>query len=100
MPVHHNFSPAEKKLTITVSDNFNFDIHSSFRDTYQKISPGEVSTVSVNLSRATYMDSSALGMLLLLDEHFADLKINLEQCPKDIQSVLNIANFERKFNVS
>jgi len=100
MPVHHKFSPAEKNLTITVSGNFNFDLHANFRETYKEISPADVSTVSVNLNQATYMDSSALGMLLLLDEHFADIQINLEQCPAAIQAVLNIANFERKFNIS
>jgi len=100
MPVHHKFSPVEKNLTITVSENFNFDLHANFRETYREITPAEVSTVTVNLNRATYMDSSALGMLLLLDEHFADIKINLEQCSAAIRSVLNIANFERKFNIS
>jgi len=100
MPLHHKFSPAEKNLTITVSGEFNFDLHRSFRETYRNITPGNTSTVSVNLSQATYMDSSALGMLLLLSEHFEDIEVSLEQCPDIILSVLKIANFERKFNIS
>ena len=100
MPVHHKFYPAKKNLTITISDNFSFDLHADFRETYRDIIPTEVSTVSVNLSQATYMDSSALGMLLLLDEHFENIQICIEQCPAAIQSVLNIANFDRKFTIS
>ena len=100
MPVHHKFDPSEKTLLITISGDFNFDVNASFREAYRNINPGEISNVSVNLSKTTYMDSSALGMLLLLDEHFENVQISLEQCPDYIQSVLQIANFDQKFTVS
>lgn len=100
MPVHHKFDPSEKTLVITISGDFNFDVNASFRETYRNINPNEVSNVSVNLKNTTYMDSSALGMLLLLDEHFEDVQTTLEQCPDYIQSVLKIANFDQKFGIS
>jgi len=83
-----------------VSGDFNFDLYRNFQEIYRNITPGKTSTVSVNLSQATYMDSSAIGMLLLLGEHFGDIKISLEQCPDIILSVLKIAKFEREFNIS
>jgi HptB-dependent secretion and biofilm anti anti-sigma factor len=100
MPVQHKFDPSEKTLLITISGDFNFDVNASFREAYRNIAPAGISNVAVNLNKATYMDSSALGMLLLLDEHFEDVQISLEQCPDYIQSVLQIANFDQKFSVS
>jgi len=100
MPVHHKVDPSEKTLLITISGDFNFDVNASFRETYRNISPAEISKVSVNLKDAAYMDSSALGMLLLLAEHFEDIQISLDQCPDYIQSVLQIANFDQKFSIS
>ena len=100
MPVHHKFNPSENTLKITISGDFNFDVNAGFRETYRDISPSEVSSVSVNLKNASYMDSSALGMLLLLDEHFENTEISLEECPDYIKSVLQIANFDQKFSIS
>ena len=100
MPLHCTFDPSEKRLLISISGDFNFDVNSSFREAYRNIAPVEVAKVSVNLSQTTYMDSSALGMLLLLDEHFENIQISLEQCPDYIQSVLQIANIDQKFNIS
>ena len=100
MPVHHKFDPSEKSLLITISGDFNFDVNASFRETYRNISPAGISKVSVNLKDAAYMDSSALGMLLLLAEHFENIQISLDQCPDYIQSVLQIANFDQKFSIT
>lgn len=100
MPVHHKFTPSEKTLQITISGDFNFDVNTGFREVYRNINPNEVSSVSVNLKNTSYMDSSALGMLLLLDEHFENTRISLEECPDYIQSVLQIANFDQKFSIS
>jgi len=73
MPVRHKFFPAEKTYGVLVLKNFNFYLHANFRETYREIAPAEVSTVTANLNRSTYMNSSALGMLLLIDEHFAEI---------------------------
>lgn len=100
MPIQHKFDSSEKTLVITITGAFNFDLNAGFRDAYRDRKPSEVTRVSVNLRSADYMDSSALGMLLLLDEHFENIKINLENCPEYIKSVLEIANFQQKFNIS
>jgi len=100
MPLTHTLNNAEKTLNITISGAFNFDLHLEFRDSYQKVAPESVSTVNVNLSRADYMDSAALGMLLLLEDHFEDADIKLEDCSKYIKDVLSVANFDQKFSIS
>jgi anti-anti-sigma factor len=51
---------------------------------------------------ADYMDSSALGMLLLLREHVkADKnKLTIVNCPQGILSVLKIANLDKMISIS
>jgi anti-anti-sigma factor len=48
-----------------------------------------------------YIDSSALGMLLLLREHAGNDKadITISGCKDEIRKILSIANFERLFNI-
>jgi anti-anti-sigma factor len=52
----------------------------------------------VDLERTTYLDSSALGMLLLLKDQSGDVRI-IKTSP-DVRRVLEIANFHRLFDVS
>ena len=58
-------SPDGKELTITVKGRFDFSAHQDFRNAYES-APHPMNAYIVDLRDATYLDSSALGMLLLL----------------------------------
>ena len=100
MSVTQKFEPSTKKLTIKLPDRFNFDIYSSFRNAYRDITPQQVSSVYVDLSSTSYIDSAALGMLLLLGEHFKHTTVNITHCSEYIIQILEIANFSKKFNIT
>ncbi len=100
MSITQNFDSENHKLVITVTGSFNFSEYRSFRDAYKNITADKKLDISVNLSQTEYMDSSALGMLLLLDEHFNTQRINIVNCSDYIKQVFNIANFSQKFNIS
>ena len=53
-----------KKLTITVKGRFDFGSHQAFRDAYERFYKVPEVYV-VDLKDTTYMDSSALDLLLL-----------------------------------
>ncbi|MEC9085422.1 MAG: STAS domain-containing protein, partial [Pseudomonadota bacterium] len=65
MPIETRRSDDGKTLTICVEGRFDFSTHQSFRDAYEHSEP-TVSHYVIDLSDTTYLDSSALGMLLLL----------------------------------
>ncbi|NQD58450.1 STAS domain-containing protein, partial [Pseudomonas sp. CM25] len=67
MAVDTDISPDGKKLTIKIKGRFDFGKHQEFRKAYERISKPD--SVVVDLSDATYIDSSALGMLLMLRDH-------------------------------
>jgi anti-anti-sigma factor len=54
-------------VVIKVKGRFDFSCHASFREAYAKAPDG--CEFVVDMEEASYMDSAALGMLLLLREH-------------------------------
>lgn len=100
MPVNQKFDSDKKTLLITINGPFNFSEHNEFRNAYKDIEPASVTEVNVDLQNTDYIDSSALGMLLLLDEHFSGKRINVIKCTEYTRQVLEIAKFEQKFNIS
>ncbi len=53
------------------------------------------------MSETTYLDSSALGMLLLLRDHAGgdDSAIEIVNCSADVKKILTISNFEQLFDI-
>ena len=68
MAVETDFSQDGKKLTIKITGRFDFGKHQEFRDAYERVD-GTPKRYQVDLQGTTYLDSSALGMLLLLRDH-------------------------------
>ncbi len=68
MTVKKYVSDDNKNVSIAVEDRFDFSVHQQFRDAYSSCNvPG--TNFILELSKASYMDSSALGMILLLKDH-------------------------------
>jgi len=100
MSVIQNYDSSANKLVIRINGSFNFNLHAAFRETYRNIEAEKKPEVIVDMQNADYMDSSALGMLLLLDEHFNGQTIKIEHCSEYIKQVLQVANFDKKFKIS
>lgn len=100
MPIQANMSADGQVLTIKVSGRFDFGAHQDFREAYERggLSP---QCYVVDLHDTDYIDSSALGMLLLLRDHaggdMAD--IHIAHCNADVRKVLSISNFEQLFTI-
>ncbi|MDF0731899.1 STAS domain-containing protein [Pseudomonas entomophila] len=101
MAVESDFSQDGKKLTIKVKGRFDFGKHQEFRDAYERQHPTPDSVV-VDLKDATYLDSSALGMLLLLRDHIGgeEADIRVVHASPDVRKILAISNFEKLFDIS
>ncbi len=99
MSVNSEFSDSEQKLTISISGNFDFSIQKAFRDAYQD-TDADASYV-VNLMETEYMDSSALGMLLMLRKHAGDERSNVSLfgANQSVRKILDVAKFDRLFDI-
>lgn len=80
--------------------NFDFKFFQEFRRLYEPaLKNSDICTIEIDLDGVEYIDSSALGMLLQLREKAAHKKIVLSHCPASVRQVLEVANFNRLFEV-
>lgn len=101
MSVHTETSQDGKKLTISIKGRFDFAKHQDFRGSYENLHPRPES-FEVNLKDATYLDSSALGMLLLLRDHAGgdNADVRVTHSSSDVRKILAISNFDKLFDIS
>lgn len=88
------------ELTIRIKGRFDFSSHQEFRDSYEKAA-AQIDTYIIDMQDTTYLDSSALGMLLLLRDRAGgdNACIRIENCRPDVRKILTISNFEQLFRI-
>lgn len=87
------------ELMITIDGRFDCGLQNQFRKSYEG---STAKSIVVDLAATDYMDSSALGMLLMMREHTGagTTNIVLKNCSLDIKTILSIANFQGLFEIS
>ncbi len=87
------------RVVLHIRGNFTFDINRDFREAYKSQPTG--SRFEVDLSQSRYMDSSGLGMLIQLREHAGgdNGKVILSGADETLQTILDVANFSRLFDI-
>ncbi|MFD1382334.1 STAS domain-containing protein [Rhodanobacter aciditrophus] len=80
---------------ITIPERFDFGTHKWFTETYDKALSANVKEIVLDFSRVNYVDSSALGMMVLLHR-----KMTAQNCKGTIRNlggtakdILDMANF-------
>lgn len=101
MTVTSNYSQSTDTLTISIAGNFGFDTHKEFRATYADLPPSTTRKFIIDLSGVSYMDSAALGMLLVLRERSGgeSSNIKLKGATDSVQKILDISRFEQLFTI-
>ncbi|HFB66953.1 MAG TPA: anti-sigma factor antagonist [Aeromonadales bacterium] len=100
MGISVNISGDKKTATIKVNGRFDFSLHNEFRKSYKDVDMTSGQYL-VDLSGTDYLDSSALGMLLLLKEQ-ADSQscsVKLTGFTDEIKEILVIASFDKIFTL-
>lgn len=94
-------SVSDGKAVIKLQGRFDFNAHREFREVVDKSMEGTAREVLVDLSGVDYLDSSALGMLLMLRDKAktASREVALTNCSGAVKQVLDIANFSKLFRV-
>lgn len=90
-----------RDLTLHVVGAFDFSLHDDFRLAQEQLQP-PISRCIVDLAQATQIDSSALGILLVLQEQAFSIgaRVVLANAPVNIRDVLAIGNFDELFDVA
>lgn len=100
MPIQTRRDDDGHTLVISIEGRFDFSTHQAFRDAYEH-GDSAIRDYVVDLSETTYLDSSALGMLLLLRDYAGgdSSRIVIKNCNNDVRRILSISNFEQLFNI-
>jgi len=100
MSVNCNISQDNNQVIISVNERFDFSLHQLFRDAYSQCVDQDLNYI-LDLSNTDYMDSSALGMILLLKDH-VDLhasKLIISKPSDAVNKILEIAQFHRLMTI-
>ena len=100
MGVNMTVSDDGNKVTISVAGKFDFQLYDEFRASYADTAGNGIEYV-IDLSDTDYLDSSALGMILLLREHAGGEASNIEitQASAEVRKILGVANFGKLFKL-
>ncbi len=97
-----NVSIKDGEATLKLSGRFDFNAHRDFRNAYEPLmSDATVRGVTIDLRSVDYLDSSALGMLLMVRDKagVANKKLTLANAQSGVKQVLDIANFGKLFQI-
>lgn len=98
-----NISTVSGVTTLHPRGRFDFNAHREFRDgTDSVLADKSVSAIVVDFQEVEYLDSSALGMLLMLRDKAktANKRVSLSNCHGPVKQVLDIANFAKLFDIA
>ena len=97
-----NVATANGCAVLRLRGRFDFNAHREFREAIDSATgQADAKEVQVDLAGVDYLDSSALGMLLMLRDRCkgAGKAVSLANCRGAVKQVLDIANFSRLFEI-
>ncbi len=100
MSVTSQLAEDGKTLTMKISGRFDVSSYDEFSASYHKVEGQDISYV-IDMSETDYVDSSALGMMLLLRERAGgeNANISISNANSEIKKILAVANFHHMFKV-
>lgn len=87
-------------VTISIDGIFDVSVYELFKEACSEYISDTAQFV-IDMDKTTYVDSSALGMLLLLREKTQGDKnrVKLVNVSKSVLSILKVAQFQQLFNI-
>jgi anti-anti-sigma factor len=101
--MHTTVNKESSRATLKLNGRFDFNTHRDFRAAYEPLlGDPEIKALAVDFSGVDYLDSSALGMLLMLRDKMGGMNkdVSLEGVKGNVKQVLDIANFGKLFRIS
>ncbi len=90
------------RQSIQIPERFDFGYHKQFTEQYQAILDSSKSNyITLDFSKVSYLDSSALGMMVLFQKKAKSKNINVQisGAKESAKEILQIANFDRLFDI-
>lgn len=92
----------DRSACIAMSGHFDFKVYLDFKAAYTPLLDNvAVHEIEIEMCKVDYLDSSALGMLMLLYEHAKAVNkvVSLLNSSSVVTKLLEVANFSRVFSI-
>lgn len=102
MSLHVDIKDHNGRLRLSMSGRFDFNSNRDFRKAYEDGLKRHVTgPIEIDFHGVEYMDSSALGMLLLFKERAEEhnRSIALINCQGSVREILDVVNFSKLFSI-
>lgn len=101
MSIQSSISSDSSTLTITIEGRFDATSLDDFRRSYENIDAGSVKDYEVDLKDTVHLDSSALGMLLVLRDFAGgdQAQIKILNCSPEVKKIFSISSFTQLFDI-
>ena len=102
MSIKKDTSNDGKTVFLNITGRFDYKIAREFRNSYNDAKGQAGTTYFINLRDVSHIDSSALGILLLLREHAKNTKgrVILNHPSEQARQILKVAQFEKLFTIN
>lgn len=86
-------------LTIYTNNAFTFEDHDQFLKIYRQ---PDVSKIVLNMKDTDYIDSSAMGIMIMIKEYTTKkgIEVKVVKVQKFVKKILTVANFQKLFDIS
>ena len=100
MSIKSSVSNDGREIFIRVEGRFDFSLNKPFRDAYGMVY-AQKARYQIDLRRTDYIDSAALGMLLLLRERAGGdaAQIRISGCRDNVRQILQVSRFHQLFDM-
>jgi HptB-dependent secretion and biofilm anti anti-sigma factor len=96
-----NLSLSPTGAFVTLRGNFTFSDHAAFKSMLSELEKNRGQPVTISLAEVSYVDSAAMGMLLLLRDKLTPpgqlCSISLAGACGMVKKVLHLSNFDQLF---
>ncbi len=99
--MEYNIQINNDSADVNISGKFTFSDHENFRSIIEKSKEKKVKSIVINMSGTEFVDSAALGMLLLLREHAEKEGISLTilKPSGQVKKMFEVSKFDQLFNI-
>ncbi|MDH3354399.1 MAG: STAS domain-containing protein [Chromatiales bacterium] len=101
MTINSRYIKEKKLYSIVMGQDFNYSDYRDFKGAYEKI-PVDAEALELNLKNTMHIDSSALGMMLLMNEHVHKQvsHIDVTNSNPNVLKIFEISHFKKIFNIT
>jgi len=87
---------------LQIPERFDFGYHTAFTEQYEtQLADQNITEITLDFSRVEYLDSSALGMMVLFQKKAKsqNVSVKIRGAKDSAKEILQIANFDRLFDI-